>query len=204
MELRLENENDYFEVEALTREAFWDVYRPGCSEHLVLHHLRSADSFIKELDYLCLEANRIVGHIVYSHMFFGPEQNMSPDVIAFGPISVHPAYQRRGIGKKLIEFTSGKAKEMGYKAILITGDYHYYNPLGFVTASRHHIFLPGMPELDEADFFMAKDLEEGYSQGHPGVYGFDKCFEVNDKELAVFDAKFPPKVKRAARDTDLG
>ena len=57
MELRLENENDYFEVEALTRNAFWNVYRPGCSEHLVLHDLRKSNSFIKELDYVWLENN---------------------------------------------------------------------------------------------------------------------------------------------------
>ncbi|WP_367270563.1 hypothetical protein [uncultured Clostridium sp.] len=48
MEIRLAEEKDYFESENLTREAFWDVYRPGCEEHLILNKLRSADSFIKE------------------------------------------------------------------------------------------------------------------------------------------------------------
>ena len=103
MELRLENEKDYFEVENLTREAFWDVYRPGCSEHLVLDKLRQADSFIKDLDYVLIEDGKIVGNIVYTKMFTGTERKMSDEVIAFGPISVHPDFQRKGLGKKLIE-----------------------------------------------------------------------------------------------------
>ena len=156
MELRLENEKDYFEVENLTREAFWDVYRPGCSEHLVLNKLRQADSFIKDLDYVLIEDGKIVGNIVYTKMFTGTERKMSDEVIAFGPISVHPDFQRKGLGKKLIEYTLDKAKCLGYKAVLITGDNNYYNPLGFESACRYHVYLPGTSEDDEAAFFMAK------------------------------------------------
>jgi len=203
MELRLENENDYFEVEALTREAFWNVYRPGCSEHLVLHNLRKSDSFIKELDYVWLENNQIVGNIVYSKMYSGLGKNMSSEVIAFGPISVHPDYQKTGIGKKMIEYTVKIAKEMGFKAILITGNNKYYNPLGFVSASKHNIYFTGLSEQDESSFFMAKELEEGYLIKHSGIYDFDKIFEVDGKELEDFEKRFPEKVKREARKSDL-
>ena len=203
MELRLENENDYFEVEALTRVAFWNVYRPGCSEHLVLHNLRKSDSFIKELDYVWLENNQIVGNIVYSKMYSGSGKNLSDEVIAFGPISVHPDYQKKGIGKKMIEYTSNKAKEMGFKAILITGNDKYYNPLGFVSASKHNIYFIGLSEQEESSFFMAKELEEGYLIKHSGVYDFDKIFEVDGKELEDFEKRFPEKVKREARKSDL-
>lgn len=158
MELRLENEKDYFEVENLTREAFWDVYRPGCSEHLVLNKLRQADSFIKDLDYVLIEDGKIVGNIVYTKMFTGTERKMSDEVIAFGPISVHPDFQRKGLGKKLIEYTLDKAKCLGYKAVLITGDNNYYNPLGFESACRYHVYLPGTSEDDEAAFFYGKGI----------------------------------------------
>ena len=203
MELRLENENDYFEVEALTRDAFWNVYRPGCSEHLVLHNLRNSECFIKDLDYVWLENDQIVGNIVYSKMCIGSEKNRSNEVIAFGPISVHPDYQQQGIGKKMIEYTSNKAKELGYKAILITGNKNYYNPLGFVSASRHKIYLPGLSEQNESSFFMAKELEEGYLIQHPGVYEFDKCYEADAEDLEDFEKEFPAKVKREARKSDL-
>jgi len=203
MELRLENEKDYFKVENLTREAFWDVYRPGCSEHLVLNKLRQADSFIKDLDYVLIEDGKIVGNIVYTKMFTGTERKMSDEVIAFGPISVHPDFQRKGLGKKLIEYTLDKAKCLGYKAVLITGDNNYYNPLGFESACRYHVYLPGTSEDDEAAFFMAKELEEGYLGNNSGIYDFDTCFNVSEEELEIFDRKFPEKSKREARETDL-
>ena len=203
MELRLENEKDYFEVENLTREAFWDVYRPGCSEHLVLNKLRQADSFIKDLYFVLIEDGKIVGNIVYTKMFTGTERKMSDEVIAFGPISVHPDFQRKGLGKKLIEYTLDKAKCLGYKAVLITGDNNYYNPLGFESACRYHVYLPGTSEDDEAAFFMAKELEEGYLGYNSGIYDFDTCFNVSEEELEIFDRKFPEKSKREARETDL-
>lgn len=203
MELRLENEKDYFEVENLTREAFWDVYRPGCSEHLVINKLRQSDSFIKDLDYVLIEDNKIVGNIVYSKMFTGSEGKMSNEVIAFGPISVHPDFQRKGLGKKMIEYTLDKAKDLGYKAVLITGNNNYYNPLGFESASRYNIYLPGTSEDDEAVYFMVKELEEGYLKNIGGIYDFDTCFNVSENELEIFEQKFPKKVKREPKETDL-
>ncbi|OOM77565.1 acetyltransferase [Clostridium puniceum] len=203
MELRLENEKDYYEVENLTRDAFWNVYRPGCDEHLVIHNLRQSDSFIKELDYVLIENNQIVGNIVYSKMFVGLERKMSNDVIGFGPISVHPDFQRKGIGKKMIEYTLNEAKKLGYKAVLITGNNNYYNPLGFESASRYSIYLPGMSEDDEAVYFMAKELEEGYLNNVSGIYDFNTCFDVDENELEIFEQKFSRKVKRESKETDL-
>ena len=203
MELRLENEKDYFEVENLTRNTFWNVYRPGCNEHLVIHNLRQSDSFIKDLDYVLIENNQIVGNIVYSKMFVGVERKMSNEVIAFGPISVHPDSQRKGIGKKMIEYTLNKAKKLGYKAVLITGNNNYYNPLGFESASRYNIYLPDTSEDDEAVYFMAKELEDGYLNNISGIYDFDTCFDPDENELETFEQKFSRKVKREANETDL-
>ena len=50
--IRSEKKEEYREVENLVREAFWNVYRPGCSEHYVLHVLRDDPAFIKELDFV--------------------------------------------------------------------------------------------------------------------------------------------------------
>jgi len=203
MKIRLENEKDYLEVENLTRDAFWNVYRPGCNEHLVIHKLRQADSFIKDLDYVFIENNQIVGNIVYSKMFIGSERKMSNEVIAFGPISVHPDFQRKGIGKKMIEYTLNKAKELGYKVVLITGNNNYYNPLGFKSATIYNIYLPNMSEENEAVYFMVKELEEGYLNNISGIYDFDTCFNVNEDELEIFEQKFSKKIKREEKETDL-
>ena len=48
--IRREEEKDRRAVEHLVRESFWNVYRPGCYEHFVLHKLRSDPAFVQELD----------------------------------------------------------------------------------------------------------------------------------------------------------
>ncbi len=204
MILRLETEKDCLETENLTREAFWNVYQPGCSEHLVLHNLRKKEAFIPKLSYLAVEKDTIVGHIAYSKTFYGEKKEISDTVIGFGPISVHPAYQKKGVGSQLIRYTIEKAKELGYKAIIITGDHKYYHTFGFSSATQYGIFLPGMSKDEEAEFFMAYEIEKGYLEKHKGMYDYDPCFAVGDEELKEFDKKFPPKTKREARESDMG
>ena len=198
---QLESEKDYEEVENLVREAFWNVYRPGCNEHLVAHKLRNVESFVKELDYIIRKDGKIVGNIMYSNMFH--EQQMCKDIVAFGPISVHPDYQNQGIGKQLIQSTLETAKKLQYKAVMITGNPQYYHRFGFQSASHYGIYLPGMSQEEEAEFFMVKELEKGFLKQHTGVYDFDSCFNVPDEELEVFEQKFPRKEKREPREGDL-
>lgn len=202
MNITLEKKEHYKEVENLTREAFWDVYKPGCDEHLILHKLRDTKSFINELDYVVIEDNKIIANIIYTKMY-NEKGEMLNDVIALGPISVHPEYQGKGIGKKLIEVSLERAKELGYKAVLITGNDKFYKPLGFEAAYKYGITLPGMSIEDKAEFFMAMELEEGYLANHSGVYDFDKTFNVSDEELEKFELGFPKKTKREPRDSDL-
>ena len=59
MNIRLEQPEDWREVENLTREAFWNVYRPGCQEHFVLNQYRSNPAFIPELDFVMEEDGSI-------------------------------------------------------------------------------------------------------------------------------------------------
>ena len=200
--VRLEQKDDYKEVENLTREAFWDVYRPGCTEHLVLHKLRGSKSFISDLDYVFVMDDKIIANIVYTKMF-NEKGEMLDDVIAFGPVSVHPECQKRGIGKSIIQISIEVAKELGYKAILITGNDKFYNRLGFQGAYKYGVTLPGMSVEDKAEFFMAMELEEGYLSKHSGVYDFDPLFNVTDEELEKFELEFPKKSKREPRETDL-
>ncbi len=56
--IRLEEEKDFKSVEYMTREAFWDLYKPGCDEHLVVHKIRKVPAFVKELDFILLSAGR--------------------------------------------------------------------------------------------------------------------------------------------------
>ncbi len=105
MNIRLEKEEDYFEVEKLTREAFWNVYRPGCFEHLVIHKLRNDECFVKDLDYVIEEDGKIIANIVYAKAKIKLETGESREILIFGPVSVLPKYQNKGYGEKLIQYT---------------------------------------------------------------------------------------------------
>ena len=193
--LRNENENDYFTVENLTREAFWNVYKPGCDEHLLAHNIRSLPCFIKELDFVAEIDENIVGNIIYSKAKVTDLNGNNHEFISFGPVAVHPNYQKKGIGSALINHTFKLAEQLGYTAVFITGNPNYYHRFGFTTAYYYGIQLKGIPENDRAEFFMVKLLKPNALDGISGVFEFDECFEVDKNQLDEFDKQFPPKVK---------
>ena len=137
--IRLEEESDFEKVEYLTREAFWDVYRPGCSEHLLVHKIRKVPAFVKELSYVACDNNKIVGNIIYSRARVVNEDNLEYEVLCMGPLSVLPAYQRRGIGSQLLQETLDKARKLGYKAVIIFGNPGFYERFGFKNAQQFMI-----------------------------------------------------------------
>ncbi len=200
--IRLEKENDFFEVENLTREAFWNVYRPGCLEHLVVHNLRQSDCYVKDLDYVLETDGKIIANIVYAVSNVTDDSGVNREVLIFGPISVLPEYQKKGYGEKLISFTVKKAKDLGYAAIIITGNPEYYKKYGFIPCSDYGIYYDGLPKSEPAPFFMIKVLDEEKSKNIKGVYKDPDCYNVNEKELELFDKQFPVKAKEI-RDGQL-
>ena len=64
--IRLEEEKDYRSVEYMIREAFWNLYKPGCDEHLIAHNIKKVPAFIKELSFVACDNDKIVGSIMYS------------------------------------------------------------------------------------------------------------------------------------------
>lgn len=194
MIIRREEERDYFEVENLTREAFWNVYQPGCMEHYVLHKLRSDPVFVPALDYLIEEEGKIVAHIAYAHATLSTEDGLQK-VLLFGPVSVLPTYQDKGYGTKLIEFTLIEAKRLGYPVVCITGNPSYYSRFGFETASKYGIFYEDMGEEAEATFFMVKFLDESAKGQIKGRYRDPACYAADNEAVEEFDRQFSPKVK---------
>lgn len=190
--IRLENENDYQEVENLTREAFWDLYHPGCSEHLIVHNIRKGSSFIPELDFVALLDDKIVGNIIYSKANVVDKDNHEHRVITFGPISVLPSCQKQGIGSALIAQSKRLAKTMGFKGIIIFGNPAYYHQFGFKDAANFEITTA---EGANFEAFMALELYKGGLQGITGRFYADPVFHVNQEELESFEKKFPYKEK---------
>ncbi|MBR3458008.1 MAG: N-acetyltransferase, partial [Selenomonadaceae bacterium] len=96
--IRLENEDEYREVESLVREAFWNVYRPGCLEHFVLHELRSNPDFVKELDYVMEKDGKIIGQNIFMRAQINADDGRNIPILAMGPICVTPELKRQGYG----------------------------------------------------------------------------------------------------------
>lgn len=193
--IRLETKRDYKEVENVTREAFWNVYRPGCMEHYVLHCYRDREDFIKELDFVMEQEGKIIGHVMYSKAEIKADDGRKIPIMTFGPISILPEYKRKGYGKKLLDYSMQKAKEMGAGALCIEGNIDFYGKSGFVVASTKGIHYYAEPRENEVPYFLVKELEEGFLEGMEGIYHTPEGYFVDEKEVEIFDRKFPKKEK---------
>jgi len=187
--IRPENEEDYFIVENVTRKAFWEFPgRPkGCDEHYLVHILRKDSAFIKELDYVALVDGKIAGNIIYTKSKVVDEKNIEHETISFGPVGVLPDYQRKGIGSKLINFTLKKARELGYRAVIIYGHPEYYPRFGFRDAREFNITTP---DGNNFDAFMACELYAGALNGITGRFFESPLFQMNQDDVKEFDRKF--------------
>ncbi len=194
MEIRLEEEKDYREVEKLNRNSFWNIYRPGAYEHFIVHNLRDDDSFIKELAYVIENDGKIIGNVNYSIGRIDYE-NSSADAVVLGPIAIDKKYQNQGLGFKLIENTLKLALGMNIPFVIVIGDENYYSRFGFVSASKHNIYLDGT-ELDEENpFFMIKVFDESKLSDEVGIFHNPNAFDVDENELEEFDKQFGYKEK---------
>ena len=199
MNIRLETPEDYREVEELTREAFWNVYAPGCVEHFVLHNYRSNPDFIPELDFVMEEDGRIIGHVMYSKAEIILEDGSAMPAWTFGPISIHPDYKRKGYGLKLLSYSIEKAREMGVGVLCMEGNIEFYKHAGFVFASSLNIHYHTEPKDSVVPYFLAQELIPGYLEGVEGTYHTPKAYYIafeNPEAFNEFDATFPPKEKK--------
>ena len=188
--IRLENENDYQNVENLTREAFWNVYRPGCMEHYVLHCYRRDPDFVPELD------GELIGQVIYVRSEIDCDDGRKIPIMTFGPIGIAPAYKRQGYGKQLLDYSMEKAKEMGAGALAITGNILFYGKSGFVPAKTKGVRYADDPE---ADYFLIKELTPGFLNGISGTYKDPEGYFVCEKDpegFERFEATFPKKEKQ--------
>lgn len=193
IEIRLEREADRRKVEELTREAFWNLHVPGCDEHLLAHNLRQCAAFIPELDFVALADGQIVGNIMFCRAKVKSDDGGAQDVITFGPLSVWPEYQGKGIGSALIKHAIQMAGIIGYNAILIYGDPGYYHRFGFQHAEAFHIRTA---EGIYMDALMALELYGGALKGITGRFLEGEAYQVDEAKLVKFDKTFPYREKR--------
>ena len=192
---RLEIEEEYRTVENLIRESFWNIYRPGCSEHYVIHVLRSDPAFVKELDFVMESNGVIIGQNMFMKTVIDSDDGKTVPVLTMGPICIRPELKRRGYGRALLDYSLQKAESLGYGAVLFEGNIRFYGKCGINYASEFGIRYHGLPEGADSSFFLCKELMPGYLNGITGVYRTPRGYYVSDEDVEAFDRDFPPKEK---------
>ena len=193
--IRLEKTEEYRETEALVREAFWNVYRPGCLEHYVLNQLRNDEAFVPELNFVMEKDGRLIGQNMFMRAAIKADDGSDLPIMTMGPICISPELQGQGYGKILLDYSLEKAAELGCGALCFEGNINFYGKSGFTYASEFGIRYHGLPEGADASFFLCKELKKGYLDGISGEYTPPKGYFVDEAEAEKFDKQFPPKEK---------
>ena len=193
--IRLEKKEEHREVEHLVREAFWNVYRPGCLEHYVLHQLRQDKAFVPQLDFVMELGGELIGQNVFMRATINTDDGRDIPIMTMGPICIAPQYKRKGYGKILLDYSLEKAAELDCGAVCFEGNIDFYKNCGFTFASDYGIRYHGLPQDADASFFLCKELIPGYLDGITGEYSTPQGYFVDEAEAEEFDKAFPPKEK---------
>ena len=193
--IRLEKAGEHREVETLVREAFWNVYRPGCLEHYVLHCLRGDADFVPELNFVMELDGRLIGQDVFMRTAIHADNGKDVPIMTMGPICIAPDLQGKGYGKILLDYALEKAAALGCGAVCFEGNIGFYGKSGFTYAQRFGLRYHGLPAGADDSFFLCKELVPGYLDGVTGEDATPKGYLVDVKEAEKFDNSFPPKEK---------
>lgn len=193
--IRKETPADYRAVENLTRESFWNVYKPGADEHYYVHMMRAHPDFIPELAFVLERDGEIIGNIMYTKAWLEDESGNRKEILSFGPLCVHPKYQRQKLGKLLIEHSFDEAKKLGYDVNIILGNPGNYVSRGFVSCKKKDVSF-GLPG-NFPTALLAAELVPGALDGRAWMYIPSTAADCCEDTAAVeaFDASFPPKEK---------
>jgi len=212
--IRRETIDDYLKVEELTREAFWNLYTPGCDEHYLCHIMRDHTDFITDLDYVAEKDGNVIGSIMYTKSYLLYDDLDKVPIVSFGPLCVHPDYQRKGVGTALIDKTKSLVEEMNIPAIVIYGDPHNYCKHGFKNGIDYHVsnmdgeFPLGLLVLElKPGFFGSKKSKirqsDVFKFDHEDVEEFDKKFQRKEKNTQYSQELFKMQIRSFLKETPL-
>ena len=192
IQIRNEQKSDYQIVEDITREAFYNMYVPGCMEHYLVHIMRGHEDFIQELDFVIELDGQVIGNIMYTKARLVDEAGTEKEILTFGPVSILPKYQRMGYGKLLMEHSFKRAVELGYDTIVIFGSPANYVSRGFKSCKKYNLCVEGG---GYPAGMLAKELKEGAFDGRKWTYSGSPVMDVDGQEAARFDDALPPMAK---------
>lgn len=199
--IRPETKDDYRKVEEMTKKAFWNVNMPGCEEHYLLHCMRKHKDFIPELDLILEVDGVIVANVAYVKTHLVDTEGNEKEILSFGPLSVHPDYQRKGYGKRLLGYSFDKALEMGYDVIAIFGNPENYICSGFKSCKKFNVSCGEDKVFPVA--FLIKELKEGALMGKSWSYKDSEACNYDSSKVAEFDKDFEQMEKSYRKSQEL-
>ncbi|MPM08314.1 hypothetical protein SDC9_54626 [bioreactor metagenome] len=184
IQIRNEEEKDYERVEEITRKAFWNLYMPGCIEHYLVHVMRSHKDFLPELDLVIEADHQIIGNIMYTKAKLVDEAGEEKEILTFGPVCILPEYQRKGYGKRLMEYSFERAAALGYDVIVIFGNPNNYVSRGFKSCKKYNICLE---DGTYPSAMMVKELKPDILDGRKWFYYDSPVMKIDEQEAERFD-----------------
>lgn len=191
--IRNEKKDDYELVEKITREAFYNLYIPGCVEHYLVHIMREHRDFIPELDFVLELNGKVIGNIMYTKARLTDENGREKEILTFGPVSILPAYQRKGYGKMMMEHSFREAVKLGYDAIVIFGSPANYVGRGFKSCKKYNICTA---DGKYPAAMMAKELRPDTLAGHTWRYRDSDVMAVSEEQALSYDNTLEKMEKR--------
>ena len=191
--IRNEKEDDYKIVEEITRNAFYNLYVPGCVEHYLVHIMRQHEDFIPALDFVAELDGQVIGNIMYTKAKLVDEEGCEKAILTFGPVSIAPEYQRMGYGKRLIEHSFEQAVLMGYDVIVIMGSPMNYVGRGFKSCKKYNVCLEN-GKYPAA--MMVKELIPNALDGRKWLYRESPIMAISEEEAMRYDDSFEKIEKR--------
>ena len=166
--IREAHARDVEEIKDVVEAAFLSADFTDNNEHNLYERLTKSKSFLKDLSLVYEENGKILGHILLTKINIGHHE-----ALALAPLSVLPAYQRQGIGSKLIEAAHSEAKKLGYDAIVVLGHKSYYSKFGYEQADQYEIYPPFEVPVES---FMVKALKPNALKHIEGTVSYDESF----------------------------
>jgi putative acetyltransferase len=166
--IRAENGEDQEAIREVNTQAFGRE-----EEAQLVEELRRLPEFLRELSLVAWHAERIIGHALFSRVRIQNEDG-GVEALTLGPIAVLPAFQRQGVGSRLIYAGLDQGKALNYPAVVLIGHPTYYPRFGFLPASRYG--LKSRYQVPD-DVFMALPLRPDGLAGITGNVVYPKPFE---------------------------
>ena len=190
--IRKEQPADYRRVEEITREAFWNLYVPGASEHYLVHTMRNHQDYLPELSFITEENDEIIGSIHFTRAKVITPTGAEIPVIHLGPVCIMPKLHRQGYGRAIITHAIEKAKILGHRAIVLGGFRYHYEPYGFAPTKKYNI------TMTDGKFYtgiMALPLYDGALDDVSGKLILSHALCPDESGLEAYEATFSPMEK---------